>query len=95
MVYPWPMQLANDDRNSRQVAIWRELCAKNCNEFINSFPALFAEKDAHPDWYERLFNPGDVHFSAGGTRSCFARLRSAFFESLTSGIIFRLSKAPL
>jgi hypothetical protein len=52
---------------------WQEFCAKNCKEFINLFPAFFAEKDAHPDWYERLFNRVDVHFSAGGNMYHFGR----------------------
>src|SRR5262245_12831756 len=35
VVYPWPTQLAADDRDSRQAAIWREFCVKNCKTFIN------------------------------------------------------------
>jgi lysophospholipase L1-like esterase len=74
VVYPWPTQLALDDRDSRQVKIWREFCAKNCKAFIDLFPAMFAEKDAHPDWYERLFIPGDLHFNAAGNRLIFTEL---------------------
>jgi lysophospholipase L1-like esterase len=70
-VYPWAMQLANDDRESRQVTIWRDFCAKNCKEFINIFPAFFEEKGAHEDWYERLFIYGDIHFSAEGNKVMF------------------------
>ena len=68
VVYPWPTQLAHDDRESRQVKIWREFCAKNCKAFVDLFPALFAQKDAHPDWYQRLFIDGDFHFNAAGNR---------------------------
>jgi hypothetical protein len=74
VVYPWAMQLANEDRESRQVAIWQNFCVKNCKEFINNFPAFFAEKDAHEDWYERLFIYGDIHFSAEGNRVMFREL---------------------
>jgi hypothetical protein len=73
-VYPWPMQLANDDRESRQVTIWRDFCANNCKGFINVFPAFFKEKDAHEDWYERLFIDGDIHFSAEGNKVMFREL---------------------
>ena len=73
-VYPWPNQLFYDDRESRQVAIWRDFCAKNCKEFIDLFPAFFDEKDAHEGWYERLFIKGDVHFSAEGHRLMFREL---------------------
>jgi hypothetical protein len=66
VVYPWPNQLFYDDRESQQIAIWREFCVNNCQGFINLFPAFFAEKDVHQDWYDRLFIHGDVHFSAGG-----------------------------
>jgi hypothetical protein len=74
VVYPWPMQLDLNDRESRQVAIWRDFCAKNCKEFINLFPAFFAEKDANKNWYERLFIHGDVHYSAEGNRLMFREL---------------------
>ena len=65
-VYPHPMQLSLDDRNSRQVTIWQDFCTRNCKAFINLFPAFFAIKDAHRDWYLRLFIKGDVHFSEEG-----------------------------
>jgi lysophospholipase L1-like esterase len=66
VVYPWPTQLTFNDRDSRQVKIWRDFCAKNCKAFIDLFPAFFAIKDADKDWYKRLFIPGDYHFSADG-----------------------------
>lgn len=65
-VYPWPLQLTQDDRDNRQVQIWRDFCAKNCKTFINLFPAMFAVKDARNDWLEHLFIPGDVHYGAEG-----------------------------
>jgi len=74
VVYPWPNLLFYDDRDSRHVAIWRAFCVENCRAFINLFPAFFAEKDAHEDWYDRLFIDGDVHFSAGGHSLMFREL---------------------
>src|SRR5204863_303284 len=74
VVYPWPNQLLNDDRESRQVAIWRDFCVKNCKQFIDAFPAFFAEKDAHQDWYDRLFINMDIHFSAGGHALMFREI---------------------
>lgn len=71
VVYPWPLQLAENDRNSRQAAIWRGFCARNCKAFIDLFPPFFAEKDAHADWYKRLFIYGDAHFSAAGNALVF------------------------
>ena len=71
VVYPWPPQLDLNDRNSRQSTIWRDFCKTNCRQFIDLFPPFFAFKDAHPDWYERLFVEGDVHYSAEGNRLVF------------------------
>jgi hypothetical protein len=71
VVYPWPLQLAENDRNSRQAAIWRDFCVRNCKAFIDLFPAFFAERDAHADWYKRLFFYGDAHFSAAGNALVF------------------------
>lgn len=73
-VYPWPLQLALEDRNSRQVAIWREFCSRNCKAFIDLFPPFFAEKDEDMQWYERLFIPGDIHFSIAGNQVMFREL---------------------
>lgn len=70
-VYPWMLQLTTGERDSRQVRIWREFCAENCHAFIDLSPAFFAAKDAHADWMERLFIPGDFHFSAEGNRIIF------------------------
>ena len=74
VVYPWPNQIFYGDRESRQIAIWRAFCVKNCRAFINLFPAFFAEREAHKDWYDRLFIDGDVHFSAGGHNLMFREL---------------------
>jgi hypothetical protein len=74
VVYPWPMQLAHDDRASRQATVWRQFCVRNCKRFIDLFPAFFAWKDTHQDWYERLFIDGDVHFSPEGNRLVFQEL---------------------
>jgi hypothetical protein len=74
-VYPWPLQLAQDDRDSRQVQIWRDFCAKNCKTFINVFPAMFAVKDARNDWLEYLFIPGDLHYGPEGNKIMYDVVR--------------------
>jgi hypothetical protein len=74
-VYPWPVHLERDDRDSRHVRLWREFCARNnCKDFIDTSPAFFAEKEAGADWYERLYIVGDSHFSAGGNCAVFRAL---------------------
>jgi hypothetical protein len=75
VVYPWPVQLARDDRASRQVSLWRTFCATSCKAFIDASPAFFAEARARGDWYERLFIKGDFHYSAEGNRVLFEAIR--------------------
>jgi hypothetical protein len=73
-VYPWAQQLAQQDRDSRQVSLWRDFCRGRCKAFIDLFPAFFAAADADKDWYEHLFILGDDHFSAAGNRFMFRQL---------------------
>jgi hypothetical protein len=75
VVYPWPVELALNDRDSRQVSLWRTFCRTNCKDFIDASPAFFAEARAHADWYERLFIKGDNHYSAGGSRVLFEAVK--------------------
>jgi hypothetical protein len=74
VVYPWAQQLAQGDRDSRQVSLWREFCQGRCKAFINLFPVFFAAADADKDWYEHLFILGDDHFSAAGNRLMFREI---------------------
>jgi hypothetical protein len=79
VVYPWAQQLAQGDRNSPQVALWRDFCAGRCKAFINLFPAFFAAADADKDWYEHLFILGDDHYSVEGNRFMFRELEKRLF----------------
>jgi hypothetical protein len=80
-VYPRHRQLAHNDRDSQYVAMWRDFCSSNCKEFIDLFPAFFAEKDTHEDWYERLFLPGDIHYSATGNKIIFHELANHLLKT--------------
>lgn len=71
VVYPWPVQLAQNEGNSRYISMWREFCATRCKRFINTFPAFLEYKEAHADWYKRLYIFGDVHYNAEGNRVLF------------------------
>jgi len=66
VVYPWAQQIAQGDRDSRQVELWRDFCKGRCKSFINLFPAFFVAAEADSNWYERLYIVGDDHFSAEG-----------------------------
>jgi hypothetical protein len=74
VVYPWAQQIAQNDRDSRQVKLWRDFCPGRCKAFINLFPAFFAVTDSRKDWYEDLYILGDDHFSAAGNRMLFDEL---------------------
>jgi hypothetical protein len=71
VVGPWPAQLAHDDRNSREVTIWRDWCASKCKRFVDLFPGFFAAKEQCPRtqpgcWYEKDFIFGDTHYNNTG-----------------------------
>jgi hypothetical protein len=74
VVYPWAQQLAQGDRDSKQVSLWREFCRGRCKAFVNLYPAFFAAAAADRNWYEHLFILGDDHFSAEGNRFMFREL---------------------
>jgi hypothetical protein len=74
VVYPWAQQIAQNDRDSRQVRLWRDFCPDRCKAFIDLFPAYFAIADHDKDWYEHLYILGDDHFSAAGNRILFEEL---------------------
>ncbi len=74
VVYPWAQQIAQNDRDSRQVTLWRDFCPTRCKAFIDLFPVYFAAADADKDWYEHLYILGDDHFSAAGNRMLFEEL---------------------
>lgn len=79
VVYPWAQQIAQGDRDSRQVSIWRDFCAGRCKAFINLYPAFFAAAAADQNWYEHLYILGDDHFSAAGNKMMFEELAKRLF----------------
>ena len=89
VVYPWPLHLALDDRDSRQAKIWREFCLSNCKEFIDLFPTYFAVKDMHEDWYRRLFVYGDTHPSVAGHKLIFENLARHLLAHATANVRLR------
>jgi hypothetical protein len=74
VVYPWAQQIAQGDRESKQVRLWRDFCPTRCKAFIDLFPAFFTAADRDKDWYEHLYILGDDHFSAAGNRMLYEEL---------------------
>lgn len=65
VVYPWPDQILNDERECAQVTFWRVWTAKRGVQFVNCFPTFL---DAGPaaDVIERCFIAKDMHWNAAG-----------------------------
>jgi hypothetical protein len=74
VVYPWAQQIAQNDRDSRQVHLWQDFCPMHCKAFINLFPVFFAAADRDRDWYEHMYILGDDHFSIAGNHMMFEEL---------------------
>lgn len=74
VVYPWAQQVAQGDRNSRQVSLWREFCEGRCKAFVNLYPVFFAAAATDRNWYERYYILGDDHFSIEGNQLVFREL---------------------
>ena len=79
VVYPWAQQIAQGDRESRQVSLWQDFCVGRCKAFINLYPVFFAAADVDKNWYERLYIFGDDHFSKDGNRLIFRELATRLF----------------
>ena len=80
VVYPWAQQIAQDDRNSRQVKLWQDFCPGHCKAFVNLFPPFFAATDRDKYWYEHLYILGDDHFSVAGNRMMFDELAKRLLQ---------------
>lgn len=65
VVYPWPIQIAERDLDSRQVRFWRRWAAKNGAGFIDLFPDFIDGRDPKAV-YTEYFIPYDIHFSERG-----------------------------
>lgn len=65
VVYPWPDQVAFDDRDSLQVSFWRGWCAARGVRFVNLFPPFFAGGTAR-ERVAAYFIPSDIHLSRAG-----------------------------
>jgi len=65
VVYPWPLQIAEKDLDSRQVRFWRAWAAKTGAGFIDLFPSFIDGRDAKKV-YAEYFIPYDIHFNDQG-----------------------------
>jgi hypothetical protein len=75
IVYPWPNQIAHDDRDSIQRRYWRDWASHNGVRFIDGFAPFFLlpKEVALRD----LYLAGDMHFSVAGHRLMYKTVADA------------------
>jgi lysophospholipase L1-like esterase len=64
-VYPWPDQIYANDRDSAQVAFWREWARRRDVGFIDLFPPFFRDEDRLAT-IRRYYLKGDFHWNQAG-----------------------------
>ncbi len=82
VVYPHPGQIIYDSTNSKQVKIWKKFCQNKCKNFINLFPAFFAEKSklTSMEIIKKYYIKHDVHFNELGNKKIFDALKNLNFN---------------
>lgn len=75
VVYPWPENVAEGDRNSIQVTHWRDWAQSRHVRFIDGFAPFFREPADVA--LRKYFIAGDVHFTALGHRLLYDEVRRA------------------
>lgn len=68
-VHPWPGQILYDERESKQVQIWRNFCKNRCDNFFNMFEFFFDEIELmgnKKSVIKKYYIDGDVHFNENG-----------------------------
>lgn len=71
-IHPWPGQILYDQRESKQVKIWRDFCKNKCNNFFNMFNFFFDEIELmgnRKSVIKKYYLDGDVHFNEAGNRA--------------------------
>tara|TARA_B100000902_G_C27294265_1_gene908997 strand:- start:1233 stop:2387 length:1155 start_codon:yes stop_codon:yes gene_type:complete len=71
-IHPWPGQILYDQRESKQVKIWRDFCKNKCNNFFNMFNFFFDEIELmgnRKSVINKYYLDGDVHFNEAGNRA--------------------------
>lgn len=68
-IHPWPGQILYDQRESKQVKIWKDFCKNKCNNFFNMFDFFFDEIELMGNKklvIKKYYIDGDVHFNETG-----------------------------
>ncbi len=69
-VYPWPVQIVNNDLNSVQVKFWKKWAQLKKVSFLNYFPCFINKSSQSQassfDTLKKYFIDGDVHWNEKG-----------------------------
>jgi hypothetical protein len=85
-VYPWPVQVRENDRDSIQATYWNDWCRRHNTEFINYFPIFIGpDPEESRSMIDLLFIPGDSHWSALGHELVARVFCQRFLERSASG----------
>ena len=67
VVYPWPVQIRENDRHSIQARYWEDWCRQYNIDFINYFPVFIPDDKTDPQKViDQYFIPGDTHWNRQG-----------------------------
>ena len=69
-VYPWPDQIFNQDKQSKQLTYWQNWASENNVMFIDLF-SLFIPADSPEIIIRQNYINGDVHWNAAGHKVIF------------------------
>ncbi len=75
IVYPWPDNIVEHDKDSIQVRYWRAWAAERGVRFIDGFAPFFREPA--DEALRRYYFAGDVHFTEQGNRLLYQAVKDA------------------
>jgi len=81
-IYPHPGQLIHDNKDSKQVKIWKNFCKNKCKYFINYFPDFFDELKINNSKkiIKKYYIKNDIHFNFKGNKKIFDKLKELNFQ---------------
>ena len=79
VAFPWPIQIAKKDLESKHVKFWRDWAAKNGARFMNFFPYYINDRSPE-EVYNEFFVPYDFHFSERGHRFFASKFLSHYLK---------------
>ena len=67
VVYPHPVQIINNNLNSRNERMWKKFCLQKCDKFINLSSYFENIKLSELETINKYYINGDIHFNQYGS----------------------------